>query len=161
MAVDLIGPAAASILECVKNRLSTPVALVTVAPGASVAYDNCCDGELWIRVTGTAPVADPVKASGELCVTRTQVNIEIGVIRCALGVISDRGFPTAAEMTADAMQTFKDRIEVLEGLTCCDYPRLTNLRVGTWTPLGPNSGCVGGQWAASFRIDDCVTCQEA
>lgn len=158
--MELLGSTMTEILTCVRSRLTTPVNLATLAAGTQAVWDDCCNGQLWALVSNTSPVADPAKADGTRCFVRSQINIQIGVIRCAVGVLSDRGLPSAIEMTADALSTYQDRLDILEALECCvtTMPYVQNLRVGNWTPLGPNAGCVGGQWSASFRLDDCYEC---
>src|SRR5262245_23066536 len=96
---DRMGPLLAEILDCGESNLTNPVALAVIPPGNTVAWDQCCDGELWVRLVslvGSPALSQPRR---QPCQAIYQARIEVGVIRCA-HVIDDSGAaPSAEEMS--------------------------------------------------------------
>jgi hypothetical protein len=162
MAQDWLGPLLSSMLECAETHLTVPVGRSTIMPGASVVWDDCCEGQLWVQLKGITATVLSTTASGEPCVQFYQHQIGIGVIRCAY-VVDDSGvIPTPAEMASDAFKTFRDRADLIEAVVCCitDMEQVDSLRISSWTPLGPRGGCVGGELALSFNQVLCTPCPE-
>lgn len=163
--MNTLTPVLHTLLDCVTNQLNEegrPVGLAFIAPGQAVAYDDCCQGQAWVRLVSLTPTGFPAGQQAIRCgVNLLNAALEVGVIRCA-HTIDDQGrAPTAAEMTADATLTHDDAFSVLNALVCCFHPTLSHIQtlsIGTWTPLGVEGGCVGGQWEATLRIDPCVDC---
>lgn len=160
--VDRLTPIMQALLDCVNGNLTYPVNIKTIAPGASVAWDDCCNGELWVRVMSLAAAGNP---SMQPCSSHYLVQVGVGVIRCA-AVVNDQGVsPSGAQMSADAAQTFKDFADIMQAINCCFAPLTESLgvgtlRIGNWSPLGPQGGCVGGEVTMSFNYDACQPCEE-
>lgn len=137
-----------------------PAGHVSVAPGASVAFDNCCEaeGQLWVRVISTAPYEGDSNASGRACDTLLASILGMGVVRCA-HTLDDHGVaPTPEQLTSDAEFTLLDQAVLLQVLTC-RVPELAGVlkaQVDSWSPQGPLGGCVGGEWRFSVLWDPCL-----
>jgi|SRR5690625_98231 len=141
-----------ALLDRAKQYVDPAPELVIVAPGAEVAWDNCC-GQLWARVVDFGPPSGARqvrKADGSLCAMRRQAQIELGMLRCA-AVVDDHGrAPTAEEISADGAQVLADA----EGLWLLLSCEVSVREVVKWTPVGPSGGCVGGHWRFTVDLGD-------
>jgi len=145
------------------EKCGPSLALVFVNPGAEVAWDVCCGGQLWIRLTRQHPVNPlPSKAYSESseCSYLLGLQIAVGVIRCQTGLeILDIPEPSPAQyvafegqLTADAEQMLLDMSAIYRVLCAA------GIMVDQWTPLGPKGGCYGGEWTAwltEYNLPDC------
>lgn len=133
-----------------------PVGRSFVAPGALVAWDDCCDGQVWTRLVNAVPApatASPLRASGHLCaVPWWTLTVVVGVVRCAHTVDDEGNAPTPAELSSDAEEGLADMWTILRVISC----QVKHERMGTWTPVGPQGGCVGGEWTFTARIPGCA-----
>lgn len=162
MALDLVGPILQTAVACARDGLSQPVGRILVAPGAEVAYDDCCAGQLWARLVEVVP-AQMSQQSGVFnrtvstpCgVLMWQATIGVGVLRCAATVDESLAAPPANVLTLEALQVVQDAADLAEALQCCLAPQVKKLTMGLWTPLGPGGGCVGGEWSMSVLVDNC------
>ncbi len=167
--VDLLRDPLLDLLLCAETALDDcgrPVDLVTIAPGQSVAWDNCCEdgGQLYVRVvevfpTGGTTAAFPSIDTQQQCgVSMLAAQIAVGVIRCAHTIDDDGNPPSAAEMTADALGTTADMTILLDAIQCCFGPQQKHFKVSNWTPQGVRGGCVGGEWNLYVAVGPCA-CQ--
>jgi hypothetical protein len=166
--VDTLGPAAQSLLDSVHARLvacERPVGLVSLVPGNTVSWDNCCSasdggGQLWARIVSALPNPQ----GGQPCdITDLQVRMGIGAVRCMHGV-DEEGFPTAEEMTADTLGMTKDADLMLQGIRTWQNPVTVptkTIRVEQGLPLGPAGYCGGWEWTVMFRLLLCAGCDES
>lgn len=152
----------AGLTEAAKDALEwEPGRIIYVASGAQVAWDDCCDGQLWARLVTLEP-GEPVggrnsgaRMSGPCGYTHYFASVELGIVRCAL-VLDDQGTaPNAADLTAEGLAGLADMGALLEAIKCFPATR----SISRWTPTGPQGGCVGGFWTLSIRLDDCVGCE--
>lgn len=139
----------------------TPGRVVLLAPGQEAAWDDCCDGQVWVRLVNVEPTPtfDPSRRGGlGVCATPFfVVTAEIGVTRCAAVFDDNRGTaPTPAAITADGEQSVADMSTLLGVLACDDNTR----SIVSWTPTGPMGGCHGGYWTFTLAVDNCIQCQE-
>jgi hypothetical protein len=155
-----LGQALHAVLGCVHDALREPVGRVVVMPGASVVWDDCCEGQLWVRVVSVVGAGTLTKSAMQPCAPLYQVNLTVGVVRCAAVIDSQGNPPTPAVMTHDADTTLRDFADVVTGLVCCasKVPEISALRVESWAPVGVDGGCVGGEVSASFRMALCSPC---
>lgn len=141
-----------ALLDRAKEYVDPAPEVAIIAPGAEVAWDNCC-GQLWVRVVDFGPpsgVRQTRKADGSLCAMRRQAQIEVGMLRCA-AVVNDQGQPpTEQELNEDGAQVLADA-EGLWALLSCEVKVREVLR---WTPVGPAGGCVGGHWRFTIDLED-------
>jgi len=157
--VDLVGPLCTDMLACVQANLSVPVGRAFVAPGSAIAWDDCCDGQLWVRVVqmNTTDGVRPQKMGAkpcDPCGLEYAVGVEIGVLRCS-STIDDQGQIAGPDvLTAEALQALTDEAEISEAAQCCirSLPGMKNLVMVRWDPLGPEGGCVGGVWTIALTL---------
>lgn len=158
-----IGMALQAILGCAEQALSVPVSLSSLVPGGEVAWDDCCEGQLWIRVAGITPVVDPATARGvdpNCAIHGWQVQAAVGVVRCVTVLDSDGTPPDAETLTNETEQMLLDAEDVRGALLCCaaDIGGIQRLSLGSWAPAGPLGGCAGGEWTFQFVLSNCVRC---
>lgn len=138
-----------------------PGRTVLIAPGATVAHDDCCRGQVWARLVTIQPMPsnDPRSRPGmDVCaIPELVATMELGIIRCAATVNDHGQAPSELQITADGEQSIKDMAALLGVLRC--EPGLRSL-IG-WTPTGPEGGCHGGFWTFTKLIPNCLTCVEA
>ena len=147
------------LLGCAEREVDPPAARVFLAPGLEVAWDACCDGQLWVRVVGVADGSDrvpvvPRLADGSSCAPPAWVvTLGVGVLRCT-PVVDDRGrAPSADALTGSAGQVLEDMAAVAGAVVCCSG--LSGVGGMLWTPLGPEGGCAGGEWTFDVVLRGC------
>lgn len=155
-----IGALATNVGYCLCERLQDSAreggapmpCICTVLPGAVVPYDYCeAGGSAWSRVVGIVPITSDI--GDYTCATEYEVTIEVGILRCAPMLGANNELPSDAEQTAAAMQQYADMGLMHAALTCCTVPsRFDGPAVGSYVPLGPDGGCVGGSWTARWRF---------
>jgi hypothetical protein len=167
VATDPLSPLLPNWIECISDHLTTPVERVTMMPGSDIVWDVCdCGGQLWIRVVSIVGAAALSEPAGQPCAGMYQIRCGIGIVRCAHTVDDEGNPPTPAEMTADALQTFQDRADIIQGILCCIAPcidedySMGTLRIEDWLPVGPQGGCVGGEVTITFNQVLCAPCPE-
>lgn len=169
-----LAPVLNSILSAAASALNDAGAgagLVHLAPGSSVAWDNCCEGggQLWLRVLEIYPTAGlsspfPSRDSsqpGGCGVVQLAVHLGLGIVRCT-PTLDDHGNPPSGEaMTGSALEMVDDMRVLLEVVACAvkTLPGVANAKVGRWVPQGPDGGCAGGEWTFHIAYDPC-TCRE-
>lgn len=151
---DVFGPAMTSMLALATAELTTPVGRTAVYPGAEVAWDDCCDGQLWMRIADLAPAGNqPVQPCGVLLWAAT---LGLGILRC-VSTLDDQGnAPTPAELNADSVQMGVDRAELLATIQCGFVALAEKITIVRWLPIGPGGGCAGGEW--TFRALFTASC---
>jgi hypothetical protein len=96
----------------------------------------------------------PQPQSSQACdITDLQARVGVGVVRCVHG-LGDDGFPTAAEMTGDALGIMEDADVLLHAIRDWEGTRFVNLksvRVEQGLPQGPSGFCGGWEWTVTFR----------
>lgn len=162
---DPFAPPMQAILTCAEEALTAddrPVGLASLTPGGIPAHDNCCNGpaggQLWVRLAGAFPSGNPFPQPDTTarCPTGLAVQIAVGVIRCVHTISDNMAFPTAEEMTADALGITQDAATILDVLRCCAPDDRWAIMIGRWNPLGPLGGCAGGEWTATLAVDLCA-----
>lgn len=150
---DLLG----EVLGCVEAELDPAPGRVLIAPGGEVAWDACCDGQLWVRVVSAADVSAELGArpgaDGSCAVVGWGVTVGVGVLRCTPSVDARGHSPAAGDVTGSAVQVLADMAAVARGLLCC--APVTRPRSLAWVPLGPEGGCAGGEWTFDVWLPVC------
>lgn len=166
MSDDRIGPLMQTILDAGRQALEDagrPVTLASLAPGGTVAWDNCEDngsseGQLWVRIVTAFPTMGqssrggrntpfPAVDSEQLCgIQHLAVQFGLGVVRCVATVNDDGVAPSAEQMTADALGMTEDAAALLKAIECGIPGPRGYKNVLAWTPQGPQGGCAGGEW---------------
>lgn len=156
-APDLIEPLLASMLDCASASLDPSPSRVVMAPGGVVAWDDCCDGQVWTRLVSLSPVY-PASGQGQKCGPLLWLaTIGIGVLRCA-AVLDDQGVaPLPMKLNADTFQMTQDAADLSRSIQCdmASLPGQQRLSMGNWMPLGPEGGCVGGEWTVTLLVNNC------
>mgnify|MGYP000901333097 CR=1 FL=1 len=149
---DLIGPAMQALLANVQLELSPSVGRAALYPGGEVAWDDCCDGQLWVRLAAILPNPGAGQPCGVMTWTAT---FGIGVVRC-ISVLDDEGrAPAPAALTTDTLRMTGDTAALIKAIQCQAIPRAESLTVVRWEPLGPEGGCAGGEWLVSVKFMNC------
>jgi hypothetical protein len=169
--LDPVGPRLSMLLDCVTENLDAvgvPVCRAFVHPGSMAPWDACgvseggAEGQAWVAVERVYPV-DPFPqqdlSSQRVGLVEFAADVIVGVLRCAATVDDQGNPPPAAAVMADSVAQTRDLAILRDALLCCYYPSVDSdpgeFRLGTWEPLGPQGGCVGGQWRATIRIPAC------
>jgi hypothetical protein len=164
--VDTLGPALESLrdkVEAALDECGKPVNLVSLAPGGTVSWDDCCGdgapgGQLWVRVVSIIPQP----AASQPCdITDLQCRVAVGVVRCMHGLKEGGEAPTAGEMDGDTLAMTGDADTVLRAIRTWGGTQFTNLkslRVESGLPLGPQGYCGGWEWTLVFRLLMCAGC---
>lgn len=124
-----------------------------------VAWDDCCDGQLWVRVISYRPVTSQSgqrqRSPGVISlagVTGWILRLGIGVLQCA-STIDDRGrAPAPATLTGEAVAVM-DTAETLMCALLENVPYRYRPMLIDWTPLGPDGACQGGEWALDLNLE--------
>jgi hypothetical protein len=165
---DLVFGKAEDLLSCLESVLSkydAEACRTFIAPGNPPPWDTCCDcgtgeGMAYVQIASVAPTDNfPSPQTGAMRCPPSgySAQLVVGILRCA-AVLDDQGrAPSSARMTADAAKVHRDRAIVQEALRCCylaDADPGTYV-IGTWTPLGPQGGCVGGSTPIQVAVPAC------
>lgn len=152
-------------LETVLSKYDAEACRTFIAPGGPPSWDVCCDcetgdGQAWVQIASVTPTDDfPIPQSGPMRCPPSgfAALLNIGILRCA-AVLDDQGrAPSSERLTADAAKVQRDRAIVAETLRCCylDDADPGTYVIGSWTPLGPQGGCVGGQTSLTAAVPAC------
>ena len=163
---DAANDALAAILGLIVARLeaaSAPVCRAFVAPGGMAPWDACCgcrdaEGQAWTLAERVYP-ADPFPlqdTGAQRCrPTGYAADVVAAALRCAHTVDDHGTAPPASVVTADAEKVGRDRRLIRDALLC-DWLDADSdpgvFRLGEWTPLGPQGGCVGGMWRVTLAL---------
>lgn len=130
-----------------------PKRVIQLYPGAMVAWDNCCDGQLSFQLRSLTPKyrdANGRISMRSLCAVDWWIAvIEVQIVRCTPSVSSAGAPPTPAAIQSSGTQIIDDMQALLAAFTA----NTMVYEVGPWTPKGPEGGCVGGSWTFSARLD--------
>ncbi len=164
MALNLIGGLLEQVLEIARCALNPTPGRAALYSGAAVAYDQCdCDGQVWVRLILLEPVfgdnRQPTTQSNPCGVLMWRATIGVGVLRCA-ATLSDNGDPPPPSvLTAETLQMTADMSALSEAVSCTVPRTVQGLmrvpQVQSWTPLGPEGGCVGGEWTITALVNTC------
>jgi hypothetical protein len=161
MSLDLIGPMMSAMLSHAASSLSPPVERAVLAPGGAVAWDDCCDGQVWVRLISIGPATGRRTSSFTAIlpcgVTLWTVEVGIGVLRCAATLDDSGHAPSPAALTADTLQMTQDQANLSMAIQCemTQLQEVEKLSPVSWLPLGPDGGCVGGEWRVTVLVDNC------
>lgn len=150
MALDLTN-ATRGLLNAVHESLEHEVGRAFVQVGTEVAWDNCCDGQLSLRVISAQPQYPNGTRTAKCGPIYWRVVIGISVLRCA-STVNDRGVaPSAKTITDEAVASFEEMARVQTAVE--DYLGDRLITFSDWTPQGPSGGCAGGEWTLTMRVD--------
>jgi hypothetical protein len=151
-----------ALLNCANGALieaGVPVGTAFLNPGLVVPDDDCCEGQLSVRViqrfpSRTFPSIDTTASNCNPLFW--SVELGVSVMRCAHTVDDDNSFPTGPEMTADALAINRDAALLETAIRCCWVPRGTEKKmIQQWTPRDTTGGCMGGEWTVFYAQVSC------
>lgn len=150
------------LLGCAQATLDPVPKLAFVATGFAVTWDDCCNGQTWSRLEAVDEVTAPKMghAPQHPCQRTWAVTAGLGALRCS-ALSADGGSPGGPAMTADSLQVIRDQARLLTAIQCC-VPMIPGLltapRITRWVSMGPEGGCVGGEWAMTLTVGsyDCA-----
>lgn len=170
--IDNLNAKMEAIKDCVEAALvdcNRPVCRSSLKPGAEefIPWDNCCEcsngeGELWVGVNRVWPSDNfPFQVTGTerpCSFLAYAAELSIGVMRCSLALTDSGEAPTTERMEAEVAKMTADRAAVGQAIRCCYGPTVEKgeYLIGSWVPLGPNGGCVGGQQSLTITFLDCL-----
>lgn len=170
MAVDL-KPILNGVLSAASSAFEeagTAPGRVELTPGNLPAWDDCCEGQLYLRVIEVFPSlpfpqfdVDQKGAGGACAIKLLDVHIGLGIIRCAHSIDDDNNAPTPEEVTSDGFEMLDDMSTLLEVVVCQleGIRGIMKIKLDRWTPQGVNGGCHGGEWGVHLAVDPCL-CKE-
>lgn len=152
------------LLDCASEAIDPPACRVFINPGGVAPFDNCSvsddglsNGQVWVGHTGSQAGWPGITAEALTCATMWFETYEVGVVRCAQGVIEDDGSsPDPDLVTADAQQQEEDRLALRRAIMCCLAVEGRDIvMTDGWEPVEPEGGCVGGTWSFAIRDSGC------
>lgn len=164
----------APILQSVLSAASSafteegrPPGRVELTPGLLPAWDDCCKGQLYLRVmevfpSSPFPTFDTSQQGANLqcAIKMLDLHIGLGIIRCAATVADDTTPPTPEQVSADGVLMLNDMQTLLSVILCTvpTLPRIQKVKLDRWIPQGVQGGCGGGEWGVHLAVDPCVVC---
>lgn len=151
------------VSDAVDTLEEKPGRVIHIAPGAQVADDDCCDGQLSSRIVNITPNQPrdrqaQLAAGASLCgIPFYIVTIELAIRRCAAVMDDDGTAPLPGVLEAEGLVGIGDMAALLQAISCNKATR----SIGQWIPYGPQGGCSGGAWTFTIRMDNCISCEPA
>lgn len=163
LAEPAVNPLSALVFElasCVCNELSLtisgPPCWCGVWPGLEISWEHCTDcppglcGMGWSRLVLIAPYDDfPEPVIDLRCTKPLAAQLEVGALRC-IPVPEEGEVNDPNTMGEVALRQYEDMLALRRAILCCDDVQIA---LGTYFPLGPQGGCVGGSWTAYLPLD--------
>lgn len=156
----------AEIITCLcakidENELPKPCFCGMLA--GDIAYDmmganDDCDsddeggcGQAWVRLVNAYPsvsvgVAELTPGN---CTKAFGYDLEIGILRCS-PIEEKGGAMDPAEMLATTQLQIADMLTMQQAIMCCTAFETDDFVMGTYQPIGPEGGVVGGIWPVSI-----------
>lgn len=119
-----------------------------ISPGSETVWDDCCDGQLSIRLT-----AATLNYARNACPVGMTVGLEVELVRCVATLEDDGQAPSDRAVTSDALAILQDMRELGCALSSFkpDDPGVSSFRVLEYTPTALEGGCGGGRWSVELR----------
>lgn len=157
----------ATLRDCLMTELAlrpNPPAETCLVPGEDgrtflsigTGEDRCCAGFAWVRVAGVTPaIPSPNTDTGNCGVVSWQLDLEMGVARCA--PFGSTGAGPTCDQWAETFTQVQSDAEAMRAALCCLHPQVESSRSfpTAWQPFGPDGGCTGGIMGVSLQLDDC------
>jgi hypothetical protein len=132
-----------AVLTVAREALADhPPGRVLHVPGTQAVWDDCCAGQLWVRLTGMTPIRAGVKCLG------WRGRIEVGIVRCVAVMNDDGTAPSVDQINADARRSYEDTEALRAALDEQDWIR----SIEEWVPQSATGGCGGGAWIVTVEI---------
>lgn len=151
-----------TLLACASEAICDhPVCREFINPGPDAPHDTCQtskfgDGQLWVAHLDEQPGWPSPTGLPTTCATLWTEVIELGIVRCARGKVTDQGTaPPAEDVSYDAEIQQRDRHALRQAILCCWGVEGKDLVIQSWVPIPPAGGCVGGVWTVAIRDGGC------
>lgn len=146
-------PDLAACLKAQMQEAGLPeTCFIGVIPGSSLTADytgDCEDacGVAWVRIPTYYPSQTVGRADDTLgnCGVGLGADIEVGILRC---LPMEEDPMTEAEALAAYQLQIRDAEAARRAIVCCTTLRPKDYILGSYTPIGPLGGLVGGSWTA-------------
>lgn len=137
----------------VENAGLPPVCICSPMPGAAIAVDYVTPevGMAWVRLTGAFPsTAFPSQAgAGTSCGAPLVMQFDVGTAFCA-PYPDDDGTPPGLAAQFDATRTqLAGMAAARRAIQCCLGVSSKDVLLGSYNPMGPQGGVVGGYWTVA------------
>jgi hypothetical protein len=142
-----------SLLTCVGEALPDPApARMFLYAGEEPPWDDCCDGQVWVRLVSVTPAGtNPTR--GGCGPAMWAASVRVGVLRCAATLGANGTLPAVADMIRDTAVQIADMAAVESAIKCCFESK--PLEFVSWVPLGVEGGCAGGEWSIILKLNSC------
>lgn len=168
---------AETMLDCVCEALhrftsgGCPERACVYNGSEAVAFDDCCNGQLWVvwertiptdwktQSFGQYPQRSPRTVTSGNCFTLIGMDFEVGILRCAPTFDDHGNPPTCEQLEESARQQHEDAWAILKAVVCC-LGELSDLGYYTsWEqqqPIEDEGGCVGSVMGFSVGQELCA-----
>lgn len=155
--------AMAMVKEALRDELTKAGALdslcedVMLVHGDMVVIDYVeCGGMAYVRLSSATPSeVFPNPAPAGSCAHTQAYSMEVGIMREAPGVeegVVSKELPGSAEQDVATMAALEDMDIMLKALRMVER-QFEDFELGTYTPVGPAGGAVGGNWTFTVGED--------
>lgn len=147
-----------SLVEELRDAGTEDVCAAAVYPGDAVPLDYAeCGVQAWVRLVAASPtIGFPNNdITADSCAWRLAYEVEMGVVRPSPipeTVLSTVDLPDDAENTAAAGLQLSDMMAMHHALIGARQ-EIEHLLPGSYTPIGPVGGAVGGTWSLTLGDD--------
>jgi hypothetical protein len=119
---------------------------VTAAWIGECAEGGPC-GMAWVRVILAYPATGVgiVDQTANNCGKNIGLDIEVGILRCT-PVGAEDAEQEEVDALASSREQMADLLTLRKAISCCPSLAKSDYVLGTWTPMGPLGGVVGGAW---------------
>jgi hypothetical protein len=162
---------ASQVLAAARAELTPPPGRACVVPGAAVAWDDCCAGQLAVAITRTY-LSDnfpaeygggPQGQTGPCDPPWLVAELLVQLVRCSPTLDEQGNPPDCVALDANAYQLLEDGWVVRKGVSCrlgelVDADLLVDWRLGPQQSLGPEGGCAGSQLTVLVCLDNACQC---
>lgn len=147
-----------AVLEDVAGYLGDRAERHVIQPGEEVAWDDCCDGQLAVRLISVNPAPQGAPGARPCPPAGWNVTLGVSMVRCVASLKDDGEPPSAEEITQDGIDVVGDMTLIQIAIDCVTRarPEVQRLELLGWTPLGPAGGCAGGEWRLHMFVPSCA-----
>lgn len=154
----LIWPAMEALSACLCAELAVAELLPDdcfcgLMPGSETPFDYS-NGMAWVRLVNAFPSNEFPTVESTLrgsCQAPLAAELEIGVLNCAPGITSTGVLPTQEQQFEATRLQIATMAAVRRAIVCCE---VDTLLLGSYTPIGPDGGLVGGSWQVWIGQED-------
>lgn len=151
-------PNMVALVGCVNAELEKSglesVAFAGLMPGNQTIHEwcgeDCGGGQLTVRLITEFPTSSFPDQNGEAWTSQMTLayTLEVEIMRCM--PIPEDGQPLSMEHQLSAARAqLADMAAMRRAICACFQSREKAFALGQYTPVGPQGGCVGGNWTVT------------